>query len=216
MTHNDADFLSLLGDHLAIPEDKTRDRIVMTAKRRFLDEGFSRVTIGDLCHQLRISKKTFYKFFSDKEDLILAILATNIKVFLPRLTTCFDNALPVRERFDNFMNFITGDFRKNITVAFIADLQALMPEVWEAIDKFRKFQFQRFVELIKEGQEEGVFRKEVDADILSKFFMLVVSKVMDPKILYEAGLQIHDIANMWFSIMDKGLHVSPEEKEGGK
>ena len=206
-------FIKLFKGHIDVESEKTRDRILLSAKRRFLEDGFAKVTIGDLCHSMKISKKTFYKHFKEKEDLVLAVLATNIKIFLARFVKIFEGDLSAVEKFDQYIEFITVDFPQNVTTAFMADVQALMPEVWEAIDKFRKVQVSRMVDIIREGQKEGAFNKNFDADIASKFLMLILERVLDPKLLYENGIQLSEFVKFLSVLMEEGIRVRPEKRE---
>jgi AcrR family transcriptional regulator len=210
--------LEMLGSHITVSEDKTRDRIVLTAKRRFLIEGFAKVTIGDLCHSLRISKKTFYKFFDDKEDLVKAIMASNLKIFIPRFAEIMQSDDPPDVRFDKFIDFASREFPENISVAFLADLQALMPEFWDAIDQFRQHQVRRVLDVLKEGQKNGVFNPEIEPEVMSKFILLVVTQIINPKTLYEAELQIWDVTRMWRILIRDGIYSAEyrRKKEGVK
>ena len=48
--------------------------ILKTGAKRFLKYGLRSVSIDDICADLRISKKTFYTYFSQKEALVEAVL----------------------------------------------------------------------------------------------------------------------------------------------
>ncbi|HQO47821.1 MAG TPA: TetR/AcrR family transcriptional regulator [Paludibacteraceae bacterium] len=53
---------------------ETRKRIIKVASELFLKYGLRSVTIDDICNELRISKKTFYVHFKQKEELIESLL----------------------------------------------------------------------------------------------------------------------------------------------
>jgi Transcriptional regulator len=48
-----------------------KESIINTAGDLFLKEGVKLVSIDDICKKLGISKKTFYQFYSQKEELIM-------------------------------------------------------------------------------------------------------------------------------------------------
>lgn len=60
----------------------TRDAIKNTALQLFMENGYNNVTIMDICQQLHITKPTFYKYVSSKEDLILDLYDTTIENIL--------------------------------------------------------------------------------------------------------------------------------------
>jgi AcrR family transcriptional regulator len=51
-----------------------KERIIARADERFLKEGFARISVDDLTSDLSMSKKTFYKIFRSKEDLVEQII----------------------------------------------------------------------------------------------------------------------------------------------
>lgn len=49
-----------------------RDRLVEAMAECLLDEGYNNLTIADVVRHARVSKRTFYEHFADKEDCYLA------------------------------------------------------------------------------------------------------------------------------------------------
>ena len=56
-----------------------REHIIKTAGEMFFRLGIRSVSIDDICHELGMSKKTFYVYFESKDALIDQLLDVNIK-----------------------------------------------------------------------------------------------------------------------------------------
>jgi AcrR family transcriptional regulator len=56
----------------AVPATEVRTRILTAMARLAADKGYAAVTIDDLARAARISKRTFYDHFTDKERCLLA------------------------------------------------------------------------------------------------------------------------------------------------
>src|SRR6266705_6709155 len=55
-------------------EELIKEKIFAACQDRFLREGFSNIPVDEIATELAMSKKTFYKHFSSKEDLVQQIM----------------------------------------------------------------------------------------------------------------------------------------------
>jgi TetR/AcrR family transcriptional regulator, regulator of mycofactocin system len=56
----------------------TRDGIERAALDMFLDRGYERVRLDDICAQAVVSARTFFRYFDSKEDLVLGRLRSHL------------------------------------------------------------------------------------------------------------------------------------------
>ncbi|MFJ8041394.1 TetR/AcrR family transcriptional regulator [Kitasatospora sp. NPDC096147] len=56
-------------------KQRTRDALVSAAHRLFLDHGYSRTTIDEIATAVDVSQRTFFRYFANKEEVALAVLA---------------------------------------------------------------------------------------------------------------------------------------------
>lgn len=64
---------------------RTRERLVATALALFTERGVAAVSLDELCAQVEVSKRTFFRYFPAKEAVAIAPLADMWAAFLDAL-----------------------------------------------------------------------------------------------------------------------------------
>jgi len=156
--------------------EETKDRLMDIAKGRFDRFGFKKTTMDEICSDARVSKKTLYKFFRDKEDFFVSLFNREAlksrKIVLGGLKNIED---PL-EKIKKFMQVSREYFKKEpFMIRALRDEDGLYAP-------FLKEKYQVFVEegilnilagFLREGIEQGKFRNldtHINAYIIFKLF----------------------------------------------
>src|SRR5215475_1513662 len=73
--------MSIDGTSVGLREQKkalTRTTLETKALERFLAEGYEPVRLEDLCADCLVSTRTFFRYFTSKEDLVLGRLRSHL------------------------------------------------------------------------------------------------------------------------------------------
>jgi AcrR family transcriptional regulator len=68
--------------------------LVAAANERFHDKGFEATTIDELCEAVEISRRTFFRYFPTKEELVFPHRAERLQRFLAFLEAAPDDESP--------------------------------------------------------------------------------------------------------------------------
>ena len=187
--------------------EKTRRRIMAHAERVFRERGIRKVTVEELCADLGMSKRTFYRHFPDREALVVAIVSERVADFGPAIIenlTSFARADDIiREHF----NLVIKNMLSGVTTQFMVDVQVLMPEVWDRIDQFRSGAVGIITELLRRGQQEGSIRPDSDTAVAGKVIQGILTNVAHPRFLAEQGLSLDQFLATFKDLLLQGVLV---------
>ncbi|TVQ14354.1 MAG: TetR/AcrR family transcriptional regulator [Bacteroidetes bacterium] len=160
-----------------------KDRIIKASDSLFKQYGFSKTTADEIARQAGMSKRTLYKYFESK----LQILDTLIEEKLVFLKTELNEILGLKIDFPEKMRRITTSVAvtlSGMSVHFLEDLQRNTPQIWEKISGFRKeMVHDYFPMLLDEGIKEGHFKKTINKGIAVLLMMNAMEIIINPKLV---------------------------------
>ncbi|MGA9117017.1 MAG: TetR/AcrR family transcriptional regulator [Bacteroidota bacterium] len=187
------------------------ERILRHARGRFLKEGFSRIPVEELASDLRISKRTFYRFYAGKEDLLERILENLLEEVRTGLDLIREGDAPFAAKLSETMAFV-GRLMGELGRPFLRDIQVHAPRLWERIREFRKRRIQgHFGALIRGGMQEGWIRGDVNAEILLTAYLAAVDAVVNPEFLSQTPVTSREALEDVITIVFHGV-LTPEAR----
>lgn len=144
-------------------------KILKIAGELFFKFGIRSVSIDDICNELRISKKTFYTIFKQKDELVVELLSA----IRERQEKENDHLL---NSSDNVLDSFVANSRKLLGrpsaikrhVAFMFDLEKFYPRIFEEHKQLVKGASSHFtLKLLKKGVEQGMFRADMHIDAMA-------------------------------------------------
>jgi AcrR family transcriptional regulator len=137
-------------------EADPRSRLIQGMAEALVQKGYADISVADIVQHARVSKRTFYEHFADKEACYLATYAALSDDVLSRIAAAGQSDLPAEERLlaatDAYLAAL--EERPALTRTFLTEIQAAGPEAL----KLRRSIHQRFAELLRHLIERG--RKE--------------------------------------------------------
>lgn len=163
--------------HKNVPAE-TRQRIEQAVLEIFSSQEFHRVRIQDVAKAARVSLQTVYKYYGSKEALLYGTLDTAFAELETRILDHLQAIENFKDRLRKVFWVALDYFDRNPQIA-----QILMTSIhlsdWQNDDSFKQRELMdAFLEVIQEGQEEGVLTTEVDEILLLDFFYGVLFRVI--------------------------------------
>ncbi len=187
-------------------EKEIRERILNQAEQLFIQFGYSKVTMDEIAASLGMSKKTLYKFFPGKESLVKEMV-TSMKCSIDdHIDSVWNNEeMDFMDKLKSVMNFI-GKQTTKLQGPLLEDLHKNIPEVWKEIHDFRKANaVKRFSTFINEGVETGVFRKDIDRQLILLFYLHAIQGMINPETLSQLPYSANQVFDAVIRIIFEGI-----------
>ncbi len=167
-----------------------KDKIIKKATDMFLKLGFKSVTMDDIACEMCISKKTIYKYFSNKESLIeegTEVVHQKIHSMMDEVMTQNHNAIAE--------NFQMREMFKQMFQSFdqspAYQLKKHYPEIYEKMmtNEIEDCS-QMFRQNIEKGIKEGLYRKETDIEAAVKFYYTLIFSINENTMLEKDAYEL--------------------------
>lgn len=158
--------------------DDKSEKLLEGALEVFMKFGIRSVTMDDMARHLGVSKKTLYKYFKDKKDLVFKGMEYHQRNEQCAMEACFVDGINAID--ENFaISKIILDQLKNIHPSVMYDLEKYYPEVMGKFDEYKNTVVKSWVESnLERGIEQGLFREDLNIPILSAMYLQRMSAIM--------------------------------------
>lgn len=187
-------------------EEKLR-HIFDSAIGLFNQFGIRSVTVDDICRELGMSKKTIYQYVESKEDLVRSMLDYRINAVLEIFKKAID---PGHNAIDTLLVFskMLGDYLKDckINPALDYDLRKYYPDIYKLhIEQRNKAMHHQVAENIRQGIAQGLYRNELNADLIATLYIQKLEQIAEPDSRIEAVYSFKKIYKVMIESHIRGI-----------
>lgn len=176
-----------------VTETGNKERIKIQAADLFIKYGIRSVSMDDIANSLGMSKKTIYHYYADKDELVDAVIMTEIA----HNETCCqidinESENAIHELF-LAMDMVLEMFR-NMNPSVLHDMEKYHPR---AFVKFHKHKNDYLFNVIRNnlirGIREDLYRDDLNIDILARFRVEMVLLPFNPDFQAKVRRSLADI-----------------------
>ncbi|HEX3006662.1 MAG TPA: TetR/AcrR family transcriptional regulator [Bacteroidales bacterium] len=193
------------------------NNILEKVKNLYIRYGIKSVTMDDVARELGISKKTLYQHVLDKNDLVMKVFDFEVSDTFTEFDCAFNSNSNAIEQLFDVHKWVTKKLKDHSPVSDY-DLKKYYPDLYKKLSRIRKERIYNFiVNNLRKGIEEGLYREELDVEIIAKIHVSRIQNTFDSdlltneektslKVFYEFFVyHIRGIAS------DKGIHLLEEK-----
>ena len=175
----DAPALAIAGEPAAAETDveSRRQAIVDAAAEIFHRKGYHATSIQDIAEAVGMLKGSLYYYISSKSDLLLEIITQVHEQAFRDLTGVLEADVPTEERLRLFIIHHTKYCTSHLTYmgVYLHEYKALEGRARTRVINMRDRYEAAVCDLIAAGQEDGSFRRDVDARLAAKLVLGMIN-----------------------------------------
>ncbi len=185
--------------------DEKLDRILTESLRLFKKNGIRSVSMDDISKELGMSKKTIYQYFANKTELLEKVLShMHEKERIPCLDedTANMNAIDILLAVSRNVSIQLKDM--NPINAY--ELQKYYPTIYrEFIIRKRDHVFEQVKQNFTQGIAEGIYRNDLDIDLVARLYIQKLVDVHDPEFLSSVNFGFEKVFQVMFDNHIRGI-----------
>lgn len=179
-----------------------RERIIQAATELIKQYGLRGFTLDDITGELSMSKKTLYKYFASKNELISEIVQRAAEIEKQRVLQEMDRCTTWLEKL-NAIFFVYS--YPAIPLRILNELQRYFPAEQETILEIRRFREQIAMTVLKEGIAQGDIRDDIDPAIMLLTFTKTVLSPMEDQFLNAKDITINQLLEQMKKLLFYGI-----------
>lgn len=157
----------------------TKELIIETATKLFMQHGVKTITIDKIVKELRTSKRTLYNHFEDK----VALLEACLDVYNAKVRAENEEVIKASENVIEAMGHLHQKIVRRshqTNPNFFGDIIHYYPGlINESYKRNGNYAHQQLIHLAKTGIEQGVFREDMDIEVVGKTVLRLLKMLKD-------------------------------------
>ena len=181
-----------------------KEKILKVAGDVFFSRGFYKIPVDDIALLLKMSKKTIYKHFATKEDLIREVAYLFIKTHSTNISVIINSDYNAVEKLFHIFKYL-GNMLIAINEKWFSDIESQAPEIWTEIEVFRsKFMTQNISRIIEQGKKEK-YIVNYPSPIMINVFISSIRGIINPAFIVNSKIPASKALESTLSILMNGI-----------
>ncbi|HBC97560.1 MAG TPA: TetR/AcrR family transcriptional regulator [Clostridium sp.] len=179
-----------------------KEKILDAAAQLIARYGLKKFTLDEVAAQLKISKKTIYKNFKSKDEIIHTYFTSYIESDKNSVMEALAGNQTIPEKIHSI---VYSSHCYKLPIPLLKETRQFYSDEWENIQELRKFKVKALQKLLKDGVQDGIFKSDIHFGVLSKMLEKISGMFTDYNFLLENRLKFHEAIDEALKIIFKGI-----------
>ncbi len=168
-----------------------KDRILNHSQALFLQNGIKSVSMDDIAASMAMSKKTIYKCFANKDEVVQAVMERHLAGTQTDCGTIVGQSVSAIDEMFRMMDWMKQQFG-GVHPSIFYDLQKFYPLTWELWMRHKnQYILTQITANLRRGMAEGLYRADLDVEVLARLRLAQIEIVFNPDLFPAAHFAMH-------------------------
>jgi len=178
--------------------------VIDHARCQIMQNGVRNFTIEKLASDLKISKKTIYKYFSTKEEFVEKVLLYNFADLFTKVRNLPEHPEDPLKHILMVLNIILNHVSV-ISSSSVYEVKLYYPNVWRQVEEFRQDLMRNLNNAFIKAQHMGLIRKNLEMNLITEMIMNIVQTIFQPEFFINYSYSISEMIRMFIDFIMNGL-----------
>jgi AcrR family transcriptional regulator len=173
--------------------NEKQTEILLAAERLFAEEGFDGASIRTIAKEAKVNIAMISYYFGSKEKLLEALIIHRTSGMKMQLENIFNDNLPTIEKIDKLTELYISRINQNKCMYKILHFELSSKKRimdMKAFTEIKRQNLQMFENFIKEGQQEGIFRTDINVALVPATIMGTLIHFQMNRMFFEEVLNL--------------------------
>lgn len=191
------------GDIIPQQSSESKERIVSSVTDLIYRFGVKSITMDDVARHLAVSKKTLYRYFADKNDMVYQCCMHDLEkrkaAFATIQAKAVDSVQELVLMMENMQTMLSS-----INPNLLFEVRKYHQQAWQIYVDFKEqFMMQSISNNLMRGMEAGIYREDLNVRILARLRLEEVEMGFNPDVYPSTKFHLKDVQ---MGLFDHFLH----------
>jgi len=159
-----------------------KDRILQQATALFMRNGIRSVSMDDIATNMAMSKKTLYKWFANKDEMVHAVMSQHLSETQRDCTRLMEQSGSAIDELFRMMSWVKQQFA-DVHPGIFYDLQKFYPLTWQLwVAHKNQYILAQIIDNLRRGMAEELYRADLDLEVLARLRLAQIELVFNTNV----------------------------------
>jgi len=159
----------------------------------YMKNGIKNITMDDMAKELKVSKKTLYKYVKDRPELAAKSMEWKLAYDQQVVRDIVAKDLNAIEELCELTNFYCSNLVQ-MHPSLHSDLEKFYHDAWSQFIAYRnEFLYNTMLTNIKKGVTEGLYRSDFNIEVIVTLYIMKVDMTFDARVFPESKFKFAEV-----------------------